>query len=154
MRNYPACALIQHAELNRLLNLFKTLEQGFIVFRIDVCDHIADIRVRHQKLPNNIDVVFSKYGVDLSHNPRNVLVDVYQAMRFLHTWQLQIREITTHISRSGIHKADHPLWNEMGTTRIFLAVVKNNDTHLCTSRQIQFPRITQIANRFELSGIL
>ena len=84
--NSPSVFLVQYSEFDRVFNLLQGLEQLLVIFRIDIRDGITDLRIGHQKLPHNIDIVRGKDRIDLSHNPRNILVNVYQPMRLLHSW--------------------------------------------------------------------
>src|SRR5690349_4728241 len=97
--------------------------------------------------------MLSKNSIYFSHNTRYVFMNVYQPVRFLDSWQLQVREIITQITGSSVHKIYHSFWNEIDITRIVFRVIKNYNTLFSTGRNVNLIFcVTQVTNSFKLNS--
>src|SRR5690606_24919949 len=73
----------------------KFCDHFLVVLFVDIRDHITNCLVCLKVLTNDIDTVFGEHVVDLGQDSRNVIVNVYQAMRVLQDRQRQVREVHT-----------------------------------------------------------
>ncbi len=78
-----------------MLNSPQFFNHIFVVFLIDVGDHIADAFVGLQVLSHNVDVVIGQALVDARQDAGHIIVNVNQAVGIFQRRQYQVGEINT-----------------------------------------------------------
>src|SRR5690606_26670876 len=94
----------------------------------DIGYGVSDISFCHQKLRDNIDLVFGVNVVDLCHDARYVPVDVKKAMSFREAWKYEVREVSTHVGVAVVDEICHSPWNKFRISFFVLFVVEDNNT--------------------------
>src|SRR5688500_693036 len=71
---------VQDPELDRIFDGPQLCNNLFVVFFVDIRDHIADRFGRFQILADDVDTMIGQHLVDLSQDARNVVVNMNEAV--------------------------------------------------------------------------